>query len=197
MIIILQKFGFKAKYDSYYENIFDIYKSNYQYNLYNYLEKCSNNLSIIYTFSFINDSLFEIPNKKLYNAHFDENISHETIKEIFISEINTIKKLERQIINFITDNNSNLCIVKFRENDLIKLSDVYNLINGYASKKFDIDFNNNTNKKKIYIILIHLARSHKIIKKIKNKDSNNDFSNKYYISFLSETPQYFIDMIYL
>ena len=195
MIIILQKFGFKAKYDSYYENIFDIYKSNYQYNLYNYLEKCSNNLSIIYTFSFINDSLFEIPNKKLYNAHFDENISHETIKEIFISEINTIKKLERQIINFITDNNSNLCIVKFRENDLIKLSDVYNLINGYTSKKFDIDFNNNTNKKKIYIILIHLARSHKIIKKIKNKDSNNDFSNKYYISFLSETPQYFIDNI--
>ena len=195
MMIILQKFGFKAKYDYYFGDILDIYKSNYQYNLSKYLQTCSNNLSIIYTFSFINDLLFENPNEQIHNNYFNENISNETVKEILISEINTIKKLDRQIINFITDTKSNLCIVKFRENDLIKLRDVYNLINGYASKNFDIDFNEDKKTKKICIILIHVARIGKKYQAIKNADSNNEFSNKYYISFLSETPQYFIDNI--
>ena len=195
MMIILQKFGFKAKYDSYFGNILDIYKSNYKCNLLNYLEKCSNNLSIIYTFSFLNDLLFEKPNEKIYNKHFDENISKNTVNEILISEINAIKKLDRQILNFITDNNTNLCIVKFRENDLIKLSDVYNLINGYASKNFNIDLNFNKKTKKMCIILIHVARARKILKTNKNSAPKNEFSNKHYISFLPETPQYFIDNI--
>lgn len=33
LMIIIQKFGFKAKYNFYYENIMNYYKDNYRYNL--------------------------------------------------------------------------------------------------------------------------------------------------------------------
>ena len=198
IMIILQKFGFKAKYDSYFKNILNIYESNYKSNLNAFLENCSNNISIIYTFSFINDLLFENPNERIYNVHLDEYISKNTVKEILISEINSMKKLDKFMINFIMDEKSNLCIVKFKEHDLIKLSDVYNLINGFAKNNFENNWNRDGKKrKKICIILIHITRVVEYSKNnnIKNDDSNNKSINKYYISFLCETPQYFIDNI--
>ena len=200
MMVILKNYGFKAKYDFYFENILDIYKSNYKYNLKDFIENTSYNLSIVYTFSFINDLIFEKSNEEIYNKTFKETISNKTVTNIYITEINSSKSLDNQMINFIMNNDSNLCIIKFRETDLMKLSDVYNLVDGYAKKGFNIDLNkDNKNRKKMCIILIYLTRILEITfdkNKLKNEKKYFDNSiNKYFTSFLSETPQYFIDNI--
>jgi hypothetical protein len=59
LMIIMEKFGFKAKNNFYYENIKNVYENNYNFNLKNFIEKTENKLSIIYTFSYINDLLFD------------------------------------------------------------------------------------------------------------------------------------------
>ena len=187
IMIIINSFGFKAKYDLYYENILDIYRSNYKCNIKDFIENNSYNLSIIYTFSFINDSLFQNKTQVINNKNFSEIISKDSTAEIYISEINTIKMLDNYMINFIMNNDYNLCILKFRENDLIKLSDIYNLVNGYAINGFDCGFSQDINrKKKMCIILIHVSRIAEIIMDNKNlkKYNKKDNSNNRFFYFI-------------
>ena len=199
LMVIMQKFGFKAKNNEYYENILNIYKINYRYNLKNFIEQTQNKISIIYTFSFINDLLFYNNNEEINNKYFNERINKKSIKEIKISEINSINMIDKNIINFITENNYNLCIIRFREEDLIKLDDVHNLVNDYISKESNFNIIQDKEKKsKIFIILIHISRINELsIKKNQEffKDYNNNLNKNLYISFLSQTPQYFIDNI--
>ena len=194
MMLILQKSSFNAKYSSYYENILEIYKNNYSYNLDDFISKCESNISIIYTFSIISDFLLGKGDKKIVNKHFNQEIYESTTKEILISEINSYKNMEKTIINYMTEDNTNLCIIKFRESDLIKLKDVFNLVNEYIKKD---SFSDIENTKKMFIILIYLSRT---VENINKKEKiENDFSeinnniNKYSITFLDEKPQYFID----
>ena len=91
LIIIMKKFGFQAKYNFYYENIINIYKNNYRYNLKNFIEQTDKKLSIIYTFSFINDSLFENKKEEVINRFFQEKISRKSMMEIKVGEINSIE----------------------------------------------------------------------------------------------------------
>ena len=195
LIIIMQKFGFKAKYNFYYENIINIYKNNYRYNFKNFIEQTDKKLSIIYTFSFINDSLFENNEEEFNNKFFLEKINKKSIMEIKIEEINSINIVEKNVINFITEKNYNLCVIRFKEEDLIKLEDVHNMLNDCISKEKDMNIIQEI-KSKIYVILIHLSRV-KVYYKLKSnikkniKEINN--LNNNYISFLSQTPQYFID----
>ena len=199
IMIILNTFGFKAKYNLYFENILDIYKTNYKYNLKEFIKNNSNNLSIIYTFSFINNPFFEKPNEVIKNKNFKEKISQQSTMEISISEINTSKKIEKELVNFIMDESKNLCILKFKQNDLIKLNDIYNIVNGFSNSGFSNPFSKEEDKtKKMCIIIIYLQRILEINYDNKNKEKNNQFDNfinKNYISFLSETPHYLIDNI--
>ena len=202
LMVIIQKFGFKAKYNFYYENILNTYKNNYRYNLKHFIEKTEKKLSIIYTFSFINDSLFDNSNEEIRNEFFNENINKKSIKEIKISDINSINILDKNLNDYITKDEYNLCIIRFREQDLIKLEDVHNLVTDYISKESDFDIfkdnKNNKNKFKIYIILIHVTRVKEVykLKNIKkNIKYNNDNNNNFYISFLSQTTKFFIDNI--
>ena len=205
-MIIIQKFGFKAKNASYYENILEIYTKNYKYNLKNFIEQTENKISIIYTFSHINDSLFENNDKEIKNIFFKELINKKSIKEINISDINSINILDKNIINFMTEKKDNLCVIRFREEDLIKLDDVHNLINDYISKESNLNLiqkeEDDEKKSKLFIILIHLSRVNEVLihknvmnNSIKLNNNNNNNNNNYYISFLSQTSQYFIDNI--
>ena len=197
LIIIMQKFGFKAKNTFYYENIMNIYKINYRYSLKNFIEKTDKKFSIIYTFSLVNDLLFE-NNEEINNLFFDEKINKKTVKEIKISDINSINIVDKDLINFITNSVYNLCILRFGEKDLKKLEDIHNLINDYISKESDLNIikeNKTKNKSKIFIILIHISRVNEL--NATNKQDKEEIYNydNYYISFLSNTPQYFIDNI--
>ena len=88
----------------------------------------------------------------------------------------------------------NLCLFKFKEDDLIKLNDVLNLIVDYKNHK-DYNYINeqNKNKKKIFIILIYIQRvQEKITQNNKNEKDTSDYT-KYYIPYLSNIQQHFID----
>lgn len=194
LMIIIQKFGFKAKYNFYYENIMNYYKNNYRYNLKNFIEKTKSKFSIIYTFSFINDILFD-NNESIKNEYFNETISRKSIKEIKISEINSINIIEKSIINFMTESKNNLFLVRFREKDLVKLENVHNIINDYKEKNF-LSNNNKEEKNKntkLFIILIHVSRINDST--LEEKKKNFEINNSNFISFLPTTPQFFIDNI--
>ena len=199
LMIIMEKFGFKAKNHFYYENIKNVYMNNYRYNFKDFLEKTENKLSIIYTFSYINEFLFD-NDEIIKNNFFNEIINKKSVKEINIGEINSINIINKLILNFFTDNKYNLCVVRFREQDLIKLDDVHNLISDYLSRAYEINKINeeNENQKKnskIFIILIHISRINDLYTNKLNKGYDNNLNNNYFISFLSQTPQYFIDNI--
>ena len=71
---------------------------------------------------------------------------------------------------------------------------MHNLVNDYITKESDLNPINN-NKTKLFIILIHVSRTNEIYKSKKIKYNKEYDSDNYYISFLSETSQYFIDNI--
>ena len=191
LIIIIHKFNFKVQYNFYYKNIIDIYKKNYFPKLKSFIEKTKEKISIIYTFSNIDDNILENENDKINNEFFKEEINIETLKEIRIKEINSLNDLDKEIINYISENIYNLCIIKFTEKDLVKLNPVYNSINEYILNLTNLNINDiNENKNKLIIILIHLSRV--IDKNLKDKNDNN---NNDYISFLSPINHYFIDNI--
>ena len=188
LMIIIHKFDSKAKPD-FYNEVLDIYKNNYSYNLNNFISKTKDKVSIVYTFSFFNDNLFE-DKDEIENKYFNKIITKKSVKEIKINDINSINNLNKSIIDFLTEDEKNLCIIRFAEKDLIKLNDVHNAINEYISKDFDFYFDDAKTKNKLFIILIHLSRYAFLPF---DKKINNDNDNDYFISFLSSTNQYFID----
>ena len=172
----MSKFGFRLKHNSFYENIIKIYRKYYRYNLYDYLEKTTNKIAVIYTFSSINENIFE-NNIKRNNKFFKFDFNQNSFIEIILHQINSINILENKIIDFILEPEKNLCIIKLRTKDLDKLENIINLIE-----------NKKTNK--IFIIMIHLERTVN-----KNNDGNEINVNSKTISFLSPINQYFIDNI--
>ena len=180
LMVIISKFGFKKKYNSYYKLIYECYKNNYFYNFNNFLEKSRNEISIIYTFSPIFDDLIIDSNSS--NLDFSKNRT----TEINISTITSIDQIDKEISDFIFDFNDsnntkeknaskNLLIIKFREEDMNKLNNVYYLIDDYKSNTRNKNLN--LSSKKI-VFIVYLKR----INKIKN-----------YISFLSNCPQNMIN----
>ena len=176
MTVYMSKFGFRLKHNSFYENIIKIYRKYYRYNLYDYLEKTTNKIAVIYTFSSINENIFE-NNIKKNNKFFKFDFNQNSFIEIILHQINSINILENKIIDFILEPEKNLCIIKLRTKDLDKLENIINLIE-----------NKKTNK--IFIIMIHLERTVN-----KNNDGNEINVNSKTISFLSPINQYFIDNI--
>ena len=173
MIVYIQKFDFRTKQGFYYEHIMKIFRDNYKYNLLSYLKNINHQISIVYTFSSIDDKLIE--------NEMREKDFMKSIFEIILYPINSINILDEKIINFLAEPEKNICIIKLRKEELDKLENIINLIEG---KK--------TNKK--FIILIHLSRT---ISRENNKnlEQNNFKVNSKCVSFLSPIYQIFIDNI--
>ena len=183
LMILFSKYEFRNKYNFYFNCIYEAYKEKYCYNMKNYLEKLNNDISIVYTFSSFFDDIIIDEKEKIIGVS-NIQFSKETTTEININSFSTMEHLEKVIINFIfketrNDDKSaekNLLILKFKEEDLIKLNDIYYLINDYKT---------NSKKKilyrqsKIFIFVIYLQ----------NK-KNNTYNN--YISFLLNCPQIMI-----
>ena len=194
MIVYIQSFGFRNKYNFYYEKIINIYKNNYRYNIYDYLQKTKNRFSIIYTFSSINEKIFENNNKKdkkgekkIKNDNYYQIFDKDSFKEIIISQINSINYLDKLIVDYISDIEKNLCLIKLKEEDLDKLENVINLVEDFLLNEENYNLINEENKiKKFYIILIHLSRT---------KIENNKNFNLNFPTYLSKIPQIFIDNI--
>ena len=182
LMILFSKFNFRNEYDSYFKFIYEIYKEKYCYNFKNYLEKLSNETSIVYTFSSFLDNIMRDETEIIKNITSDINFSKISTNEININSISTMDQIDKEIIDFLFNEEKNcndkdiqnLLILKFREEDLNKLNDIYYLLNEYRT---------NIRKKpqfrqiKIVIFVIYLQ---------KNSINSN------YISFLSNYPQIMI-----
>ena len=172
LMILITKFGFKKKYNSYYKLLYQCYKEKYCYNFNDYLLNSTQDISIIYTFSSIFDEI------TITNSEY----SQHNIVEIYMSNIISIEQINKEITDFIfedlnTEINSHkyLMIMKFREEDMNKLNNIYYLIDDYISNSRNKNLMKYS-KKIVFIIYI------KKINKIKN-----------YMSFLSNCPQIMIN----
>ena len=184
IIICIKKSHFEIKYNYYYNSIIEIYKKNYKHNLYDYLQKTKSKISVIYTFSSINDNIYE-NKQKIKNDYFSQQFEKESCKEIIINEIDSISYLGKEIFNYFTDECYNLCVIRLREEDIIKLNNILCEIRDNNDENYP-SLNEEKKLNKIFIILIHLSRT-----EIKNAIQINENS----LSFLSEIPQIFIDNI--
>ena len=184
MIVYIEKFGIKIKQELDYGLLKDIYKNNYRYNIYDYLKKTKNKISIIYTFSSINEKIFgnEIK-EKIENKYLKYNLNNKSLKEIILYQVNSINILDKEIVDFISESEKNLCIIRLRKEELDKLENVINLIQSKKSEK-------------LFIILIHLSRTISKNDKLNNNNLQNEINvNSKCISFLSPINQIFIDNI--
>ena len=176
LLIIINKLGFKNKFKSYYQIIYESYKNNYFKNIFNYLENLNDetSISIVYTFTSI-----------VYDVIIDEDIKNNNLIfnksstiEINMNSIYSMEQIKKEFINFFyyEYNNTfpkNLLILKFNEEDINKLNDIYYLLKGLKGN------NKNTNQKILFIIYLK---------------NNLNYNN--YISFLSDCPQIMISNLF-
>ena len=131
-MIFLSKYGFINKHNFYYKCIYETYKDNYCHNIKNYLEKLNSGISVVYTFSSIFDEIIADENEKITNVSKIE-FSKATTTEIYINTISAMEQIEKEFFDFIFNGSEsdddkdtkNLLILKFREDDLNKLNDIY------------------------------------------------------------------------
>ena len=173
LMILISKYDFKNKYNFYYKCLYESYKKNYSYNFKNYLENITSEISIVYTFSSILDDIINDENEKIIlNNNKNINFAKNTTIEINISSIITMDQIDKEIIDFLFNEkiDKNLLLLKFREEDLNKLNDIYYLLNAYMTNK-------GNRQSKIAIFVIYLQKNTKTIN---------------YMSFLSDCPQIMI-----
>ena len=172
LMVLITKFLFRIKYNSFHEDIIKCYKNKYCYNFDDFLEKSKDNISIIYTFS----SLYEDIN----NSHYSNN----QINIINVSNIKSIEHFNNEIMDSIFDENNNektnkksLLIIKFSRKDLEKLNNIYYSIIDYISnsRKRNIDI-----KTKKIVFIVHIKNMKTIIDGM---------------SFLSNCPQIMINKL--
>ena len=172
LMVLITKFLFRIKYNSFHEDIIKCYKNKYCYNFDDFLEKSKDNISIIYTFS----SLYEDIN----NSHY----SNDQINIINVSNIKSIEHFNNEIMDSIFDENNNektnkksLLIIKFSRKDLAKLNNIYYSIIDYISnsRKRNIDI-----KTKKIVFIVHIKNMKTIIDGM---------------SFLSNCPQIMINKL--
>ena len=179
IMTLITYFGFKNKFKNYYDCINKCYRENYSYNFMNYLQKLQNSekrISVVYTFSSIIDNIIIDDNTDNSNNEFNKLSTNE----INMGTISSMEQINNEIINlFDKDNSKSLLLLKFGEEDLNLVNDIYYLLNDI------IESSNSKNKiingKEIKIRVIFV-----IYLKKKLNMSNN------YISLLSDCPQIMI-----
>ena len=147
------------KFNKYNEKVFNIYKTSKYNNFESYFQKAQYKKNIIYTFSKMTETIFE--EKKIYKNKFGEfSKQSATIIETIKSEAELLLALK----SFSSNNNKNILVIKFGENDLDKINSINHVINTSAQE----------NKKllnKNILFIVHKKRQMKPDKKLaKNKN---------------------------
>ena len=167
--------NYRKKNKNIINKINQFYTKSIHSNFETYLNKTSQSINVIYTFTPIvraNKFNFEIRNET-----FGE-INCENLKNIYINLIRTERQLELDITDFY-DSDSKLLLIHFEENDAQNLEFVTMFLTRFEKEK---ELNNL--EAKIIIILIHLSR--------KKEEYNKDI----FIPSLSELEQTFIDNLF-
>ena len=175
------------KFNLYTEKVINIYKASKYNNFEAFFKNMQSKKNVIYTFSKMTANVFE--EKKIFKNKFGE-FSKQTA--VIIETIKSEAELLLVLKSFSFNNNKNILVVKFGENDLDKINSINHAINTYAQE----------NKKllnKHILFIVHKKRQNRIDKKsLKNKNKINIENKKEIIPDLipftnDEFNQIFID----
>ena len=175
------------KYNQYNEKVFNIYKSSKFNNFETFFQKAQYKKNIIYTFSKMTETIFE--EKKIFKNKFGEFSKQSAI---IIEAIKSEAELLLVLKSFTSNNNKNILLIRFGENDLDKMNTVNHVIDTYAKE-------NNKIKNKNILFIVHKKRQNRIDNKDKkNKNKINIINKKEIIQDLipftnEEFNQIFID----
>jgi len=159
-------------------------------NFSNFLETIHNNKNIIYTFSKIFDTINI--NNNIKNAKVKFEINKENIKIIQISGIKSEIELEKNLDEFFSDENLEVCLIQFKTEECKMINYIKFFI---ENKEKEV----NNNKSKMFIFIVHIERVFNYeLKDIQNKSTEeqgkiNDKILKETIPLLSDYFQVFID----
>ena len=172
--------NYEAKYHLMKEIVIKTYQNCNYLNFKSFFEKIEKQKNIIYTFSILNENIFEeeqsIKNK--FGTYDKSKLKSETFEAI---------KSENDLINllkeFFNSNNKQLLILRFAENDLHKVNYANYIINNFEKEHHN---KYKDKKEKLIIFIIHMQR-HK--KSLENKEIKRDLITQ----FNDEYNQIFID----
>ena len=105
------------KFNQYNEKVFNIYKSSKYNNFETFFKNVQYKKNIIYTFSKMTSTVFE--EKKIFKNKFGE-FSKQTA--VIIETIKSEGELLLVLKSFASNNNKNILVIKFGENDLDKIN---------------------------------------------------------------------------
>ena len=158
LMILITKYDFRNNNNKYYKIIYNEYKEKYCNNIKSYLEKLIEEISIVYTYSSIEDEIFYDENVKIMNKFLEIEFCQNSINEININTIYSMEQIEKEILDYFyyEENKNNkeeqdLLIIKFRQEDMKKFNDIYFLVNDLRTK---MQING---KNKVIIFIIYLS----------------------------------------
>jgi hypothetical protein len=175
------------KFNQYNEKVFNIYKSSKYNNFETFFKNVQNKKNIIYTFSKMTSTVFE--EKKIFKNKFGE-FSKQTA--VIIETIKSEGELLLVLKSFASNNNKNILVIKFGENDLDKINSINHAINTYSQE-------NKKLQNKHILFIVHKKRQNRVDNKsLKNKNKNNIENKKEIVPDLipftnDEFNQIFID----
>ena len=159
IIVAIKSSNLNKKYNQYNEIIFDTYKKCSFNNFSKFFQQITLPKNIIYTFSKMNENIFE-ENKKIENKFGSFSKQTSVIENIdSIKSENELLYIFKQISY---NQNKNLLVLKFGEKDVNKINSVNYLINNYIKENKKLE-------NKLILFIIHQKR-HTTKEKTKNKN---------------------------
>ena len=186
IILLMHYSDKKNKYKNEYRKIINYYKDQQHTNLVNFIQSMENNKNIIYTFSYILDTLifnFEDDDKSIETVKFGQ-IKKENIFILLINGIKSENELENIFDNIYSEEKIKLIIFKFNSNEV----ELINYMKNFIEEKENL---NAYKSKKSFIFIVYIKREFfQEIEASQNHKNNNWNQN---ISHISEYHQIFID----
>ena len=159
-----------------------------------FIENMEKTKNVVYTFSNILDFIEKLDNLK--NPLLGE-ISKDSIMELKISDFKSENEFEKNIDQFLNENNKKICLIKFRPNEGSFINYIKFFIEN--KEKDSLAENKEEQTKKAFIFIFHLSRIYNSdLEDFDNKTKKHqNYINKKIlnetISLLSEYYQIFID----
>ena len=147
--------GFEKNYPEIAELIYKIYMKK-KNNLKDFLINTNKRQNIIFTFSNPLDPIFIDKNLNNEDTNFEDErikcsklgyINDSSTNKIFISSLKSEKNFERKIREFYHNKKQNLCLLKFKENELNQLSHINFLVDSFLKDCELIDKNDRKDNK--------------------------------------------------
>ena len=175
----------KKNHQDFIEKINYYYSQSVHSNLKAFIEKTSNSLNVIYTFTPTGRSMKF--NFKTKNENFGE-IKGEEIKSICVNLIKSERQFEMEVMEFYESTNK-ILLIHFEEEDSQNLEFIIIFL-----ERFEKENELNGINKKMIIILNHLKRKKE--KDDSNKEFIKEFNKDIFVPNLSSFEQTFIDNLF-